>query len=234
MYQVLYCFTDQHDWRLVCWRAVCLLASAVAISLFHRAQATQGGTRDLACARCGVAGCGIWATHFIAMLAYDPGIGAGYDVPPDNPVAALRVAGHRHRPDRGAARFRALERAIGGAVVGCGIAAMHYTGMMALEIAGRITWSPHVAASVVLGIVFGGACAVVAGTARRLGRNALIAAVAADARDRLASLHRHGRGSRSYPIPPARATGLSLSPSVASLVVAGVAASFSACAWSRR
>ncbi len=27
-----------------------------------------------------VSGCGIWATHFIAMLAYDPGNGAGYSI----------------------------------------------------------------------------------------------------------------------------------------------------------
>ena len=28
-----------------------------------------------------VGGCGIWATHFVAMLAYDPGAGAGYSIP---------------------------------------------------------------------------------------------------------------------------------------------------------
>jgi len=46
MYQVLYCLTDQHDWRLVALGgAVCLLASAAAISLFHRARATHGSAR---------------------------------------------------------------------------------------------------------------------------------------------------------------------------------------------
>src|SRR5271169_1221089 len=82
MYQVLYCLSTEHDWRLVVLGgAVCLLASAVAISLFHRARASQGRTRliwiglDAA-----VSGCGIWATHFIAMLAYDPGNGAGYSI----------------------------------------------------------------------------------------------------------------------------------------------------------
>ena len=44
MYQVLFCLTDQHDWRLVALGgAVCLLASAAAISLFHRARAANGG-----------------------------------------------------------------------------------------------------------------------------------------------------------------------------------------------
>ena len=82
MYQVLICLSTEHDWRLVILGgAVCLLASAVAVSLFHRARASQGRARltwiglDAA-----VSGCGIWATHFIVMLAYDPGNGAGYSI----------------------------------------------------------------------------------------------------------------------------------------------------------
>ncbi|WP_338317719.1 MHYT domain-containing protein, partial [Bradyrhizobium ottawaense] len=73
----------EHDWRLVALGgAVCLLASAAAISLFHRARATQGVGRlawlglDAA-----VSGCGIWATHFIAMLAYGPGGAGAYNIP---------------------------------------------------------------------------------------------------------------------------------------------------------
>ena len=82
MFRVYTCLTVDHDWRLVVLAVtVCFLASAVAISLFHRARATIGRTRlvwlslDAA-----AAGCGIWATHFIAMLAYDPAIGAGYNL----------------------------------------------------------------------------------------------------------------------------------------------------------
>jgi len=43
-----------------------------------------------------------------------------------------------------------------GAIVGAGIIAMHYTGMLALELPGRVTWAPNlVVASVALGIAFG-------------------------------------------------------------------------------
>ena len=82
MYQVLNCLGYEHDLRLVALGGVvCVLASAVAISLFHRARASQGrracdGWRSMRLA----AGCGIWATHFIAMLAYDPGSMAGYNI----------------------------------------------------------------------------------------------------------------------------------------------------------
>jgi len=82
MYQVLNCLTTEHDWRLVVLGgAVCLLASAVAISLFHRAKSAWGRSRLIWIGMdAAVSGCGIWATHFIAMLAYDPGTAAGYNI----------------------------------------------------------------------------------------------------------------------------------------------------------
>ena len=48
--------------------------------------------------------------------------------------------------------------AVGGAVVGAGICAMHYTGMAALIVPGALEWNkPHVVASVVLGIALAAA-----------------------------------------------------------------------------
>jgi NO-binding membrane sensor protein with MHYT domain len=72
MDQVYACLTVDHDWRLVLLAAaVCILASAVAVSLFHRAQSTTGRAHFVWLALdAAAAGCGIWATHFIAMLAY--------------------------------------------------------------------------------------------------------------------------------------------------------------------
>src|SRR5258708_34273288 len=83
MYQVLNCLITEHDWRLVVLGGtICWLASAVAISLLHRAKASQGRTRAIWVGLdAAVGGCGIWATHFVAMLAYDPGTGAGYNIP---------------------------------------------------------------------------------------------------------------------------------------------------------
>src|ERR1700688_812434 len=154
MFRVFACLTVDHDWRLVVLAGtVCFLASAVAINLFPRAQPTKGRARlvwlslDAA-----AAGFGIWATHFIAILAYDPGVGAGYDL--DLTILSLLIAvlitgAGLSMALRNSAHWTA---AFGGAVVGCGIAAMHYTGMLALELPGRVTWSPNLgAASVALG-----------------------------------------------------------------------------------
>src|SRR4051794_35445187 len=83
MYQVLNCLFTEHDLRLVVLAGItCWLASAVTISLFHRARASHGRTRAIWVGLDAVVGgCGIWATHFVAMLAYDPGSGAGYNIP---------------------------------------------------------------------------------------------------------------------------------------------------------
>ena len=158
MFRVYTCLTVDHDWRLVVLAgAVCFLASVVAISLFYCAQATSGRPRlvwlslDAA-----AAGCGIWATHFIAMLAYDPGIDAGYNLVLT--ILSLFIAILITGAGLGTALlgFGRWTAVLGGALVGGGIAAMHYTGMMALELPGRISWAPNlVVASIALGIAFG-------------------------------------------------------------------------------
>ena len=72
MFRTLTCLTTQHDWRLVVIAGiVCFLASVTAITLFHRARSTAGRASAIWIAAAGVAtGSGIWATHFLAMLAY--------------------------------------------------------------------------------------------------------------------------------------------------------------------
>src|ERR1700731_1834906 len=146
MYKVLTCLTTEHDWRLVVLAgAVCFLASMVAISLFNRARSSRGYARliwiglDAA-----VSGCGIWATHFIAMLAYDPGNGAGYSIRVTVLslifAVAITAVGLAVALS-GARRSRAT---IGGAIVGIGVAAMHYPGMMALQLPAYIVWSPDI------------------------------------------------------------------------------------------
>ena len=158
MQQVLNCLVFEHDWRLVVLGGtICWLASAVAISLFHRAKASQGRTRVIwVCLDATVGGCGIWATHFVAMLAYDRGAGAGYNVPVTllSLIFAVTIAAVGF--STALLNDRRSTVAIGGAVVGIGVAAMHYTGMMALELPARIVWSPGIVlASVLFGSVFG-------------------------------------------------------------------------------
>jgi diguanylate cyclase (GGDEF)-like protein/PAS domain S-box-containing protein len=165
MYRVLTCLGGEHDWRLVVLAgAVCFLASFTAVSLFHRARATHGRVRLTWIITAGTAtGCGIWATHFIAMLAYEPGVATAYSVSLTvlSLIAAVTVtSGGLYFAVNGPPPW---SPAVAGGIVGAGVACMHYIGMSALELQGRVTWSLDlVLASIVLGIVFGTAALAVA------------------------------------------------------------------------
>jgi diguanylate cyclase (GGDEF)-like protein/PAS domain S-box-containing protein len=173
MFRVLNCLTSEHDWRLVLLAAiVCFLSSVTAVNLFRRARMTTGQARLCWLLTAGAAtGCGIWATHFIAMLAYNPGPQIGYNIG----LTALSLLAAMVITSAGLAvavyipaRWAA---ALGGSIVGGGVASMHYLGMGALELPGHIHWSPElVLASILLGMLFAGAALAVARHANSAGR----------------------------------------------------------------
>jgi NO-binding membrane sensor protein with MHYT domain len=158
MLKIYNCVINAHDLRLVALAAlICVLASFAAINLLRHARKSSGQMRGVWLAVSAIStGFGIWATHFVAMLAFTPGIPSGYNIILTilSLVAAILLTGAglavslipnwRHGPW------------VGGAIVAGGIAAMHYTGMAAFEIAGVIQWdSTLVAVSIVLGAAIG-------------------------------------------------------------------------------
>lgn len=127
MQRVFNCIAYEHDLRLLALAAgVCLLASLTVVILARRTLATQGYIRNLWATASGVAaGCGIWATHFIAVLAYTPGLPVTFDI--SLTILSLLVAVFM-----GVAGFAlfsvgtsAASRAAAGLVLGLGIAGMH-------------------------------------------------------------------------------------------------------------
>ena len=82
MFSVITCIRDNHDWRLVlAAAAVCLVGAMAAMLLLSRAQECDAGRRKLWIGASAFAfGTGVWATHFIAMLAYDGGMPIGYQL----------------------------------------------------------------------------------------------------------------------------------------------------------
>jgi diguanylate cyclase (GGDEF)-like protein len=231
MYQVLYCLTDQHDWRLVALGgAVCLLASAAAISLFHRARAAIGGARvSWIALDAVVAGGGIWATHFIAMQAYGPGAGGAYNIPLTMLSLIFAIAVTFIGLGISVSATRTIPVALGGAVVGSGVAAMHYTGMMALEIPAHIGWATGtVTVSIVLGIVFGALALVVAGR-----HDSLAGALGATVLLTVAIVSHHFTAMGAVELTPDPAiviSGLSIPPASLSILTASAAAAIIAIA----
>jgi len=158
MLKVYNCIAYSHDLWLVGLAAIiCVLASLTAINLLHHARKSTGHMRLVWLTISAIStGFGIWATHFVAMLAFTPGLPSGYNIALTalSLVAAILLTG--------VGLFAALIPNwrpgpwIGGAIVAGGIAAMHYTGMAAFEIAGIMLWDPVlVTASIVLAAVIG-------------------------------------------------------------------------------
>jgi diguanylate cyclase (GGDEF)-like protein/PAS domain S-box-containing protein len=158
MLKIYDCIATAHDLRLVALAAfICVLASVAAIRLLRYARKSSGRMRGVWLTVSAIStGFGIWATHFVAMLAFTPGIPSGYNIALT--LLSLIVAilltgmglwvsllpGWRHGPW------------VGGAIVAGGIAAMHYMGMAAFEIAGVVVWDPVlVAASILVGALIG-------------------------------------------------------------------------------
>ena len=152
MLRVYACLAGEHDFRLVLVAgAICLMSAFTALSIFGQAQAARR-RRGAWFALAGfVAGTGIWATHFIAMLAYDPGLPLRYDLPLTllSIVVAVAVTGLGWFA---AAAPGARASLAGGAVIGTGIGSMHYIGMSAVTLPASLAWDPAmVAASLLIG-----------------------------------------------------------------------------------
>lgn len=158
MFNVIACLRDQHNYGLVFLAAcVCIAASFTAMFLMRRIVHIEEKTRWRGVLSAGgITGFGIWATHFIAMLAYSAGVSVSYD--PLRTILSLIIAVGVTGAGIGLAVLerRLFWRLAGGAVVGLGVAGMHYTGMSALIAPMHIEWAKDlVAASVLSGMVFG-------------------------------------------------------------------------------
>ena len=158
MLKVYNCIATAHDLWLVALAAViCTLASLAAINLLRHARGSTGHMRGVWLTVSAIStGFGIWATHFIAMLAFSPGLPNGYNIA----LTLLSLAAAILLTAAGLALSMnpkwQLGPWLGGAIVGGGIATMHYLGMAAFEIEGIIVWDPTlVVASILLGTLIG-------------------------------------------------------------------------------
>ncbi|RWN43832.1 MAG: bifunctional diguanylate cyclase/phosphodiesterase [Mesorhizobium sp.] len=155
--RVISCIAMEHNLWLVSLAALmCVTGCWVTIGLFDRSRKTTGvqmkGWLFLTAV---AAGSSIWCTHFIAMLAYQPGAPITFD--PVLTMASLVIAiiGTGLGFTLASGKSRRLAPEWGGIVVGLAISAMHYTGMMAYHVAGIVEWDgSYVVASLVISAVF--------------------------------------------------------------------------------
>jgi signal transduction histidine kinase/ActR/RegA family two-component response regulator len=152
--KVLTCISVQHDLRLVALAVlVCLTACVIAFRIYAQALRKETQFPSFWLATAGIAaGSGIWSTHFIAMLAYEPSLHSHYQ-PLASCLSWLAACIGAGAGFALAARLPGLKgRLAGGTVIGLSISAMHYIGMTAFQTQGLILWDRfYVVISVLLG-----------------------------------------------------------------------------------
>jgi diguanylate cyclase (GGDEF)-like protein/PAS domain S-box-containing protein len=224
VFAVYNCIQDEHDLRLVAVAGVICLAASMAVPVLLRQARDAAPAETLRwLAAAGItSGFGIWATHFVAMLGYDPGVVAGYALMPT--MASLLVAIAATTAGFWIAlqsSMVALRCAAGGAV-GMGIAAMHYVGMHAVAFPGEVRWSlPFVLASILFAVA-----PVTPALFLALDRQGRMAAMASALLMALAILLLHFTGMAGIDIIPSRVqppSAMLLSPFGVGIAVAGTA-----------
>jgi signal transduction histidine kinase len=211
--------TQQHDLRLVVLAGIlCLFACATAMSLVQRARAGDAKLAWLAAASL-VAGCGIWATHFVAMLAYRPGFSIAYDptLTALSVVIAILLCGVGF-----AIALSKVGPLLGGAVAGGAIGTMHYVGMAAVRVPAAALWDwRYVLASAVIGIaaMSGGMRLVMRGDNWKFQSGGAVIFTLA-----ICSMHFTGMSAVTYRLDPrVSIPGAVLEPGTLAIAVAAIA-----------
>jgi diguanylate cyclase (GGDEF)-like protein/PAS domain S-box-containing protein len=152
MPRVLETIIHEHDIRLVLLAAaICAFGAVTTMNVSGRAVGSRRFALWLVLVSV-CAGCTVWATHFIAMLAYMQGVATTYDpgLTLLSFMAGTMIMGAGFGLAIRNSRTRSA-RLSGGAVVGVGVIVLHYVGMAALRMPADVTYAPSL---VVLSIVF--------------------------------------------------------------------------------
>lgn len=142
MQPIITCLRTGHDtWLLLLAALVCTVGVYGAFSVAHHAGRATGKTRTrLAVTGLVAAGCTAWATHMIALLAFRPGMPAGFEPVLTGLSLILGILGISAGMLIAIGRHSRLRRLLGGFVLGLGVVGLHYLGQSAYVVRGHVTW----------------------------------------------------------------------------------------------
>jgi NO-binding membrane sensor protein with MHYT domain len=152
---------------------------------------------NLLAAGLALGGIGIWAMHFIGMLAMRVDMGVGYAMTETLVSLAFAVGGSTLALSRVARNPGSLPHLLGGgATLGAAVCVMHYLGMYGMRFGGVFDWSPAlVAASVAIACAAATAALVLAFAVRGLVARAAAALVMAVA---VCAMHYTGMAAANF------------------------------------
>ena len=180
MYRPIACLVDQHAaWVVPLAGLICWVSLHTALRLNRHSLDTVGMGRWVWLVVASfAAGAGIWCTHFIGMLGYDPGFTIGYRL--DGTLLSLAASVLSVLAAFGASRARNRVAASLGAglILGFGVAAMHGVGTLSLQVPGTLAFDqPLALAAVVVGCALAAAGFAVHGGRARPHTRLVVASV---------------------------------------------------------
>jgi diguanylate cyclase (GGDEF)-like protein len=224
------CMRHAHDGRLLLLAAViCGVGTYASFAIgHHAARAASTHRKRWGAVAVVSSGCTAWATHFIVLLAFKPGMPAAFEPALTILSLACAIAGI------GAGVFASLgsrrrSRQFGaGLMLGVGVAALHYVGQAAYLVRGSVTWDHRlVFSSILISVPLSGLAMVAAASRnrryRRLAAPSLLGSIALLHFFGMAAMTLHFDPGRSFP-------PLAISPQDITPVVAGVSLSLIALA----
>lgn len=147
-------WVEQFSLPLVALALVLCLAGSYAVMVLLRRARMQEGRRRLAwfAGLCLCFGADVWATHFIAMLSFDPGLPVYYN--PRLTFLSVLAAAFLAAPAFAIIIWRSELRGgwtLAGLFLGGAIAVMHFSGMSAMVLCGMTSYRPGFQLASILG-----------------------------------------------------------------------------------
>ena len=170
MYRLIQCMTIQHDWRFVAGALMlCIAGLATTVGLMSLARSATTGRRALyGLGAATIAALTVWATHFISMMGYHPGVEVRYDANLTLLSLAIVAVGFMGSMALALGGGGAWRRALSGIAAAASVAAMHFVGLAGVGLTGaRITLDP---AAVVVVVSLGLGVAALTGLLKMLPR----------------------------------------------------------------
>ncbi|WP_267424466.1 EAL domain-containing protein [Methylobacterium sp. GC_Met_2] len=222
MQSVYTCLTQAHDHQLIVLAAgICIVGVYGSFSVATHAARSEGRSATLwAGASIVASGCTAWATHMIGLLAFRPGMPAGFDPYLTALSLLTAIAGIGVSVSLAIGQRRRTQRFLIGLLLGGSIGALHYLGEASYVVAGAVTWDPLLlAVSIPTSLLMFGVAMVVTGERRRdlrrTGAPLLVAAIGV--------LHFGGMTAMTLTFDPAiLLPSQAVPPDVIAPIVAGV------------
>ena len=222
LWSIPLCMRHDHDQRLVLIAAlVCAIGVYASFALAtHAARSTGKARRLWGLVSIVASGCTAWATHFIVLLAYKPGMVAAFDPVLTATSLLCAILGIGAGMTLALGTRRKIRRFVAGLIVGLGIVMLHYVGQAAYLVQGRVGWNLWlVVPSILVSLPISGLALLnAAHRSRRLRRTAAPLLLFS-----IALLHFCGMAAMTLHFDPRHALpDDAISPSAITPVVAGV------------